>query len=1590
MSMSLPTPPRTTHKDKENQPPTPLTPSNSSFRTPRIVWSQENLHHAYTTQIRQLPSSSSARGPHKSILKKPSLPLMSIIPPEASMREVTPEPADPLHHPLYLNSPVSTLVVSLRPEMHAKITLTDLTEAYSVLSARLKTKTHAMLDMCGPIPALEPLREHSSELVAAFHRDISRALVDPQSSPPPPSNDSPWSTPSSVGSIKKRGFTEQEVKHARDLCNLSHAAMRCFSNISVVPVLTSIFNDIQLGEILTDVLAIPLATSLPTPNARKTCQIAVWTLQVQRLPTAVLAPAADRIAYALRRGIDGELGREGKKGAASDALKAVATLALYQPTVFVSSFAEIIPSVLANITSSNLTLRMQAAHAVISVSRALSHLPDPPASLQTTLSEATTSYLVQQHKSRRTPQELSPLGKAFDMCLSAETPSHSAHSPMWALTVIAAFIVLSGGEALTHSKTLKFVLGHLQTAMLVKRTTVRATAGLVWRALIWACVQLDNGQETEEKKDAGWRIVRQIVDGAIGISIVAALTRQRHSNKKRVPQALEVVSAMIKKGGKTCEEAVDILERLLCGVGSGIEELKEENWVNEKLLSEPLYDGTLLQGDWKNLALHVKDGLNQSVTIVDVRRLQEDEVIEHWDALFAIWREAVERAPLGDDGDVPPPLLSAWQALLLTQTQLTQGYEHLSSEPAFISQLSHLLKSFLADQSLEWSLDATAPSWSSQPLKLGFVRNLWIVARNVFAVSTLANAAELLLSEVLKHDYHTEQNEVRDAWAALCAELLLAGEPRLVRELWGEDEQGYGLKSALKRGLWRVVSHQWIEQAGAWTGAIELLRAPFALPIEWEFDHDDLDLWVRLLDCALLVASTRKVSSNTVLDIVANEIGIGHNYRSLYAVLPFLLFAVDSSAPERTSISQLPYGLLKLTNDVLVASYPPEDAGSKPMLLAVMESLAEVVKNTYTEVLVDLLTLIQEGTGSWVSDMKDVFTDDEFNQRVIPIYITALDVLKKTTPSSTTLHALTPFLISAFNRIPEPAAGPTAFKNFWSGTYMLLDSSEIDYPEDLKPVLRNVQEAMCASDEVFAPGLSQDTETQDLETADLVLSIVPDSLEGNKKEHDEIANTDPGHEIQPLQFAEVEEAEDSRCKALVLEACNPVYDADHSGHDHDHERVLNFLVLPPSPTSLSPDRLPDLKVADLTSSAPILSLEQHDHIGALSLVAQPPTPASSQNVQGNPELSGVLVVNPSFPVSSDHSRIEDIPTIKSESQEVNFPGGSQSLRIASSSLGKRRRSRLFSHSSKKRKSGPSAGVEIINVSDDEDSELVALNTSIVVTRTKCKKAGNEKAPGSQQTGILSIPRSEPPTTMTAPIYCGNKKRTLFEAVEIPRVVGLHIHGSPVKRRKITKTRSGSGIHDNRNSDGDAVEIPDNSKCRGIEFLMKDFTDDWKDVSPSQNVVSHADVFDTPLRPSDISIPTSQPGKISASHIISPLPRRSRSQAYDPPSDDNPMSSSPLKHAAERRRLHRAQTLPAIPIKTLSDVSDSPTRPSMTRSPSEEFLALEHAHEAITSGASKMGLHELLEASRIANGISAALNNQVAKKFSSPGAQAGPA
>ena len=134
---------------------------------------------------------------------------------------------------------------------------------------------------------------------------------------------------------------EEQVKYARDLATVSHAVIKLLGLVFTLPAVYNLFDgsfrqilfslvflidlarfvDQDLGSMVTQALAIPLAPELPTPNARKTCALAIWLLQTQRLPADVLAPANDRITYALRRAVEGELGKEGKKGSVSDGLR---------------------------------------------------------------------------------------------------------------------------------------------------------------------------------------------------------------------------------------------------------------------------------------------------------------------------------------------------------------------------------------------------------------------------------------------------------------------------------------------------------------------------------------------------------------------------------------------------------------------------------------------------------------------------------------------------------------------------------------------------------------------------------------------------------------------------------------------------------------------------------------------------------------------------------------------------------------------------------------------------------------------------------------------------------------------------------------------------------------------------------------------------------------------------------------------------------------------------------------------------------------------------------------------------------------------
>lgn len=236
--MTLPTPPSTVQRNKENM----KTPSKRG-----IAWSKAyKIHNIVggTPPLLTIVASASKGTPKKSILKPPTTPILPLLLEEP--REPTPEPQEPALDTKYLASCVKTIV---EPDP----TLRELIEGYSVLAARLRgviegAQPHELPDWNWPL--FLPLRLHKDALLEAFIRDLGRALVDPFASKSlgpesgeeecveeKPSLPSPEKSPK-----KKRGMSAERVKYARDLCTTTHSVIKFLAIIFTMPSMYQLFN----------------------------------------------------------------------------------------------------------------------------------------------------------------------------------------------------------------------------------------------------------------------------------------------------------------------------------------------------------------------------------------------------------------------------------------------------------------------------------------------------------------------------------------------------------------------------------------------------------------------------------------------------------------------------------------------------------------------------------------------------------------------------------------------------------------------------------------------------------------------------------------------------------------------------------------------------------------------------------------------------------------------------------------------------------------------------------------------------------------------------------------------------------------------------------------------------------------------------------------------------------------------------------------------------------------------------------------------------------------------------------------------------
>ncbi|KAF8171986.1 hypothetical protein K438DRAFT_186713 [Mycena galopus ATCC 62051] len=1071
--MSLPTPPHTGHREKENRVPPKA----------HVIWSPHNEYHTIKP-IPQVPdaASGSKNHPKKSILKRRSEPLLPLLNFE---REETPEPSRPKFDPTYLSTSVKTIIDS-------SASLDDLIRAYSVLAARIRANITLTTDSNASYPLLDPLRKNRAALEEAIVRDLGRCLVDPETmdydqtpedkeeeaclKEQPVLLPSPKSSPKK----KKKGTTAKKAKYGRDLCTTCHSVMKLLAVVCTLPAVSGVFTVPQLRSILTQVLAIPLSDDLPTPNARKTYALSIWLLQTQRLPSVVLESAADRIVFALRRGIEGELGKEGKKGSASDGLKAIHDLSIYQPSIFVPRFEALLPSVLTNLLAVTAGIRAQACHALGGFARGLATLP--VSDLHTRVSAVTVSILTapsSPSKKSPTKSNESSLVRTIRTTLQATEVQNVSQGPVWGLCVMAALLVLVNSAVYADNGARRAFIALLSCSMNHKKSTVRSLGSAVWRCATWAyCQPLlpGNGDDEsevdedetcrskfrkiEQGREKFWTdIVATVVDMGVGSSTVAALLEEPESSiEETLTRIATVMKLMTSRGGPNVASAVDTLARIVSF------EPPETEWNWNKLLPRGLFSASpgLLTADFNALETPVRSIIAQCPDLYDIRSLTREEVAQPaiFSKLVDMWRECLGYIGLQDDDPIPSNILLVWDHLVQANAAVLQDGDNPDADTAdFATEATSILIDILLDSNIDVTLKAGEVRFctdgqtnlSNAALKIKVVRALWAIMRKVISNSQLTSAGEKLICELMKaEDEFTDSGEAsRIEWATFCAEVLIVCDPDDLEDFWSHSKWEW--TDAVRSTVWRCFVEKWREESEcAWQAVVTLLVVPFTAKESWELSDSDYEHWEAFLGHGIDKALDYGLDAVGVLDHVASAIVKEHNPTST-TVSRFVEALLENL--EKEDMRELPESLFELVNDTLRSSYPPAPR-NKQHALWTLRSLQRIIENCPLELVGDMLRLIEDGLCTWLSDEHQALNQEEYDYDAVNLYQVILLKIRDLPRHHSVLEALGSLIESGFiGRENTPAGISSAFTEFWSETYAKHPVPKNGWPAEIQTCL---------------------------------------------------------------------------------------------------------------------------------------------------------------------------------------------------------------------------------------------------------------------------------------------------------------------------------------------------------------------------------------------------------------------------------------------------------------------------------------------------------------------------------------------------------
>ncbi|KAJ7784375.1 hypothetical protein B0H16DRAFT_295876 [Mycena metata] len=1473
--MSLPTPPNTGHREKENRVP------------PRahVIWSPNNQYRTITPTLSPHPPPAprvTKNLPTKSILKRRSEPLLPLI--DAFQRETTPEPERPKFDPTYLSSPVTTI-------LDPAASLDDLIRAYSILAARIRANITLTTDSDASFPILQPLRKNRDALEQALVRDIARCLVNPETmdydqTPEDMEEEAclkeqPVLLPSPKNSPKKKkkGTTAKKAKYGRDLCTTCHSAIKLLAVVFTLPAVSGVFTFPQLCSILTQVLAIPLADDLPTPNARKTYALSIWLLQSQRLPASVLEKAADRIVFALRRGIEGELGKEGKKGSASDGLKAIHDLSVYQPTIFIPRFEVLLPSVLANLLAQTAGLRTQACHALGGIARGLATLP--VSSLHTRISAIVSSILDPKSSSPSTksppksPSNQSPLVRIIRTTLQSTEAQNVSQGPVWGLSVVASLLVLANSATWADDETRRALSALLACSQMHKKTSVRSLGSAVWRCAVWAyCQPLlpadgDDESEVDEEEDNArskrtttvqhgrelfWtKVVSTVVDMGVGISIVAALLEEHGgTSEESLTRIATILKFMASKGGSNLTTAFELLEKMVSF------EPTDTEWSWNKLLPRGLFSASpgLLTAEFSALETPVRAIVAQCPDVYDVRSLTREEVAQAaiFEKLVEMWRECLGYIGLQDEDPIPPHILSVWEHIIQANVAALQEEE---ASDADVAEFAILTVEIITDILLEPSIDITLKAGvsfctdgqanlSNAVLKLKLVRALWAVIRKVIPGPQLLSAAEKFITVIVTHeDEFTDCGDVsRKEWAMFCAEVLIVCDPDDLKDFWA-----YGGKwtNAVRSMVWRCFVERWKEESEcAWQGVDALLAVPFTANKSWELSDSDYDLWEAFLGRGIEKALDYGLDNISVLDHVASSIAKEHSPTSTTSsrIADLLLSHLENFHEAR----ELPESLMEFVNDTLRSSYPPEPR-NKQHALWTLRTVTRTIESCPTEFAVDLLRLLEEGLCVWLSDEHQALTETEYGYDAVCLYQGILIKVASLPILPAVLESVGCILEAGFvGRENIPTEITDAFTDFWGSTYAKHPAPARGWPAEIRTCLGIADEV----DELAAPWDK--------------VSLSP-AFRGAQKVSPNGKKVPVG---SPFKLG------NARFRSVSLE---PADETDGGSAPQEVASVVQP-CRPVTPTT-------PVTVRSRASTPP------RPHKLPSTVPSSPTSPASPVYAHYLPSTPSTPKRTPLRVVSGSKSSPNKRRKLDNKENESPRPYIASVLEriIASPSSG---------HDlvvSKKHASPNQRDEERPSKRSKVDGTLLGGDDLSLRSSTSPRDAEAEE----ERLVEFSLVEREESSPSAAGFYEGTpplskkRKRVLFDAVEVPSVQQVYSRAKevvafslPPKQSDVVMRATSKIIVRRVSSSGSSSSLSRKRRRDSDEAPEEDPFSDNSIARERRSFESSSD--------DDVYF-----GQVTPGHVFSPALRRARDDDSDPPSsDDSSMSASPLKGVVSRR------------------------------------------------------------------------------------------